>query len=507
LIAELSDKPTTTTAAMARTARTTTIRKMYFFMANSLYIHSTPPASLNSLRSPVSVPAAHARPCFSCVTLFLRRGLFSKAMNTYAYEAVNAAGLRSTGLIEVESQGEAVRRIKEMGLFPMRVAERHRNRIKRAIAGNRSPSSAKGLQIVLFESRVKPAALAVLTRQIATLVDAGLPLLRGLRILQQQETRPRLKRILGEVGVAIESGRLFSESLGAHPKVFNKLYVNMVRAGEAGGTLETSLRRLAEFMEKAQKIRGKVQSAMFYPLAVMLVASGVMALMMVFVIPRFKEVFTGLTGNAALPAFTTFILNLSDLVRHHAPVAAISLAALISVFLLSLRARPGRRVFDQLKLKVPLLGPVFRKSAISRFARTLGTLLGSGVPVLQALNIVRETAGNTVFSSLISRIHDSVKEGGNLTEPMRASTVFPPMVSGMVDVGEQTGALPDMLLKIADGCDDEVDNAVSALTSLLEPIMIVFLAVVVGSIVIAMFLPILAIINGDGIGGTPDENP
>lgn len=426
-------------------------------------------------------------------------------MNTYAYEAVNAAGLSSTGLIEVASQSEAVRRIKEMGLFPTRVAERRPNRIKQALAKRPNATPAKRFPLQLFEPRVKSAALSVLTRQMATLVDAGLPLLRGLKILQQQESHPALKRILGEVSATIESGSQFSEALAQHPKVFHKLYVNMVRAGEAGGALEISLVRLAEFMEKAQKIKGKVQSALFYPVAVMFVAAGVMTLMLLFVIPKFKEVFAGLTGNAGLPAFTTLVLNLSDLARHHAVAMALILGAILATFLLSLRTKLGRLAFDQFKLKMPLLGPVFRKSAISRFSRTLGTLLGSGVPVLQALHIVHETTGNVVVSKVVSALHDGVKEGENMTGTLRAAPVFPPMVVGMVDIGEQTGALPDMLLKIADGCDDEVDNAVGALTSLLEPIMIVFLAVVVGSIVIAMFLPILALINGDSFGG-PNPN-
>jgi type IV pilus assembly protein PilC len=422
-------------------------------------------------------------------------------MNTYAYEAVNAAGINSSGVIEVASQSEAVRRIKEMGLFPIRVAERRTHRIKQALTAARTGVPGKKFQITLFEKRVKPAAVAVLTRQIATLADAGLPLLRGLRILQQQETHPTLKRVLGEIGATIESGSLFSEALAQHPKIFNRLFVNMVRAGEAGGALEIVLRRLAEFTEKAEKIKGKIKSAMFYPVAVLFVACGVIALMLLFVIPRFKDVFAGLTNGAPLPEFTTFVLNLSDLVRHHAPVVAIVLTSLVGLLLLAGRTNLGRFAFDQFKLKMPLLGPVIRKAAISRFARTLGTLLSSGVPILQALQLVRDTSGNVVVGRLVSEIHDNVKEGETITTPLRAATVFPPMVVGMVDIGEQTGALPDMLLKIADGCDDEVDNAVTAMTSLLEPIMIVFLAVVVGSIVIAMFLPIITLIGSDGLTG------
>jgi type IV pilus assembly protein PilC len=358
----------------------------------------------------------------------------------------------------------------------------------------------KRFQLTLFEKRVKPAAIAVLTRQIATLVDAGLPLLRGLKILQQQETHPTIKRILGALSETIEGGSTFSEALAQHPKVFNRLYVNMVRAGEAGGALEIALRRLAEFMEKALKIKNKIKSAMFYPVAVLFVAIAVIVLMTVYVIPKFKEVFAGLTNGAPLPAFTELVLSISDAVRHNGLMVLIVLATLVSMFLVGVRTRLGRFAFDQFKLKMPLLGPVIRKSAISRFSRTLGTLLSSGVPVLQSLQLVRETTGNVVVGRLVTRIHDGVKEGENMTVPLRASTVFPPMVVGMVDVGEQTGALPDMLMKIADGCDDEVDNAVSAMTSLLEPILIVFLAVVVGSIVIAMFLPIIVMMTGPGIG-------
>ena len=425
-------------------------------------------------------------------------------MNTYAYEAVDAAGASSAGMLEVASQNEAVRRIKEMGLFPIRVAQRQQSRFQRVVAKSRSSGRSGSSSIALFGQRVKPAALTVLTRQIATLVDAGLPLLRGLRILEQQEANRTLKRILGEVGEGIEAGSQFSEAIAAHPKVFNRLYVNMVRAGELGGALEVSLRRLAEFMEKAQKIKGKVKSAMFYPAAVMSVATAIMGLMLVFVIPRFKEVFSGLTGGAPLPAFTTLVLNISDFTRHHFVLALLTLTALGIALTLGLRTKVGRLAFDQFKLKMPVFGPVFRKSAISRFARTLGTLLNSGVPVLQALTIVRETAGNFVVGNLISRVHDGVKEGDTITAPLRSSSIFPPMIIGMVDIGEQTGALPDMLMKIAEGCDEEVDNAVCAMMSLLEPIMIVFLAVVVGSIVIAMFLPIIGIITGPGIGGTGD---
>ena len=388
-------------------------------------------------------------------------------MNSYAYEAVNASGASSAGVIEVDNQNEAVRRIKEMGLFPLRVAERQQSRFKRARAATPARSGSHSRSIELFEPRVKSAAIAVLTRQMATLVEAGLPVLRGLKILEQQEGNRRLKRVLAEVGTMIEGGSQLSEALAQHPKIFNRLYVNMVRAGEVGGALEITLRRLAEFMEKAQKIKGKVKSAMFYPAAVMSVAGAILGVMLVFVIPRFKEVFAGLTNGAPLPVFTTLVLNLSDFAKNHFVLAALALVAVGISFALTLRTKFGRLAFDQFKLKMPILGPVFRKASISRFARTLGTLLSSGVPVLQALTIVRETAGNVVVGNLVATVHDSVKEGENITAPLRASNIFPPMIVGMVDIGEQTGALPDMLMKIADGCDEEVDNAVGAMTSVL----------------------------------------
>lgn len=423
-------------------------------------------------------------------------------MNSYAYEAVDAAGISARGVIEVASQSEAVRRIKDMGLFPIRIAERHQARLKRA-----ATQSATGARpgFTLFAPRVKPAAIAVLTRQIATLVEAGLPLLRGLRILEEQEHHPTLKRILSQIGTTIEGGSLLSEALAQHPKVFNRLYLNMVRAGELSGALDVSLRRLAEFMEKAQKIKGKVKSAMFYPAAVLFVAAAILGVMLVFVIPRFKAVFEGLTGSAKMPVFTTFVMNLSDAVRHHCLAVLLVLTALGIALTLVVRTKFGRLAFDHLKLRLPILGKLFRKVSISRFARTLGTLLTSGVPVLQALTIVRETAGNVAVGKVIGKVHDHVKEGENMTSTLRTSGIFPPMVVGMMDIGEQTGALPDMLMKIADGYDDEVDNAVSAITSLIEPIMIVFLAVIVGSIVFAMFMPILDILNGPGIGGGGSE--
>jgi type IV pilus assembly protein PilC len=419
-------------------------------------------------------------------------------MSNYLYEAVDASGLRSQGALDVIDQSEALKRIREMGLFPTTV--------RQATPASQRPQSLvnrKSLQIPrwMTEGRIKPAALAVFTRQLATLVDVGMPLLRGLRLLQEQEENRTLKQAITELAKTIEGGGTLSEAMAAHPKVFSRLYVNMVKAGETGGIVELVLRRQAEFMEKALKIKGKVKAAMFYPMAVMVVAAGILTLLLVFIIPRFQTVFEGLLNGRQMPAFTLAVLKISDVFKSHFLMVGMVLLVLFAAFQYCIRTGPGRRWFDKFKLVAPVLGKVTRKVALSRFARTFGTLLGSGVPVLQALTIVKETAGNVIVSDMISKIHDSVKEGGTLAEPLKASRIFPAMIGGMVDVGEQTGALPDMLLKIADTCDEEVDNAVTAMTSLLEPVMIIFLAVVVGSIVIAMFLPLIVIINDPGFGG------
>ncbi len=421
-------------------------------------------------------------------------------MSNYSYEALDAGGLISRGTLDVTDQREALDRLRQMGLFPTRVRPESpaqpRSR-PRAVAVR----TTSLFPIRLPEGRIKTAALAVFTRQLATLVDVGMPLLRGLRLLQEQETNRTLKRVLSDVATTVESGGTLSEALAAHPRVFSRLYVNMVKAGETGGIVELVLRRQAEFMEKALKIKGKIKAAMFYPVAVLVVASGILTLLLVFIIPRFQTVFEGLLGGKPMPAFTVAVLKISDVFKSHFLAVGILLAALAVAFKLFICTRPGRRWFDGLKLVLPALGRVFKKVALSGFSRTLGTLLGSGVPVLQALAISKETAGNAVVGGMISKIHDNVKEGGTLAEPLKASRIFPAMIGGMVDVGEQTGALPDMLLKIADTCDEEVDNAVTAMTSLLEPVMIVFLAVVVGSIVIAMFLPLIVIIQDPGLGG------
>jgi type IV pilus assembly protein PilC len=435
-------------------------------------------------------------------------------MPKYNYVAMDSRGKETKGTLEVTSQNEAISRVKEMGLFPTKIVEIDKSKEKtdkkaKPAAKTGKPKGKKGsisinIKIPGLGGKVKSKVLTTFTRQLATLVDAGLPLLRGLRVLEKQERHPTLKKIIAELALSIEGGSTFSEGLAQHPKVFNRLFVNMVKAGELGGVLEVVLARLSEFMEKAQKIKGKVKAAMFYPVAVLVVATVILGILTVIVIPKFKEVFAGLGEGRPLPGFTLFVLGISDMIRTHFIVTGIGIIVVIILFMLFIKTKFGRRVFDKFKLKCPVVGPVVTKIAISRFSRTLGTLVSSGVPILQALTIVKDTAGNVILSNAVSAVHDSVKEGETITAPLEASGVFPPMVVSMVDVGEQTGALPEMLLKIADNFDEEVDNAVAAMTSLLEPIMIVFLAVIVGSIVIAMFLPLIDLMINLGGGGGSD---
>jgi type IV pilus assembly protein PilC len=426
-------------------------------------------------------------------------------MPTYHFVAMDRRGVEERGSIDAADQANAISRIKEMNLFPTRVREEKPGAPRRKLFGGgglrNKPAGKLGLQMTVaipgFKNRVSTKAIGLFTAELATLLQAGLPLLRGLRVLQKQEQSANLRRIIGEVCRSIEGGDSLSEALAAHPKVFNRLLMNMVKAGELGGVLDVTLTRVSEFMEKAQKIRGKVKAAMFYPAAVIIVAVCIMILMLVLVVPKFKEIFDGLANGKPLPAFTQFVLSVSDIVKTH----FLGAIAVVFGFVVALRifiSTPfGRRIFDRLKLAAPVLGPVVKRVAISRFTRTLGTLVSSGVPILQALAIVKETAGNVIVGNAIDAVHNSVKEGETITAPLEAANLFPPLVISMVDVGEQTGALPEMLMKIADKYDDEVDNAVAALTSLLEPILIVFLGVIVGSIVIAMYLPIIKIATGD----------
>ncbi len=406
-------------------------------------------------------------------------------------------------MVEAASTNAAIAQLRQAGYFPTSVIEeaisgpdgKEARRRAVTMAGTTKPRPKKG--IVLFQRRkVKSKILMIFTRQLATLVDSGLPLLRSLNVLAKQERDKLLKNTINKLADSVQSGSTFSDALALHPRIFNDLYVNMVKAGEAGGVLELVLNRLSEFQEKAAKIKNKVMAAMVYPGIVMTMAVGIMSFLLVFIVPRFEAIFHDILGDKPLPPVTRFVLAVSDLMKHRGLILVGAVVAMVALYKMIGRTRGGRLVIDNFKLRMPLFGNLNRKTAISRFARTLGTLVTSGVPILQALNITRETAGNAAIARAISQVHDSVKEGESIVQPLEASRVFPPMVVSMVDVGEETGKLPEMLLKIADVYDDEVDNAVAGLTSALEPIMIVFLAVVVGTIVLALFTPLISIITG-----------
>lgn len=420
-------------------------------------------------------------------------------MPRYTYVALDARGQETSGVVEADSQNAAVGQLRQSGFFPKSIAEEGKGPKVKTKAPAKAAAARKDIKInipFLQKTTIKPKTLMIFTRQLATLIDAGLPLLRGLTVLAKQEPDVVLKGVIINLADSVQGGGTFSESLGGHPKIFNKLYVNMVKAGELGGVLELVLLRLAEFQEKAQKIKNKVVAAMFYPIIVLVIAIVILAFLLVFIVPKFEAIFADMLGGKPLPGLTQFVIGTSNLFKNNALALVGGVIGFVILYKIVSKTKQGIIVIDNIKLKAPLFGDLTRKSSISRFSRTLGTLVTSGVPILQALNITRETAGNSVIAGAITKVHDSVKEGESIVNPLEASGVFPPMVISMIDVGEETGQLPEMLLKVAEVYDDEVDNAVSGLTSLMEPIMIVFLAVVVGTIVIALFLPLISIITG-----------
>lgn len=432
-------------------------------------------------------------------------------MPKFDYVALDARGQESVGVIEAPSSNEAVGQLRQAGYFPTSVVEEgkgkapaaKKQRALKATAAKAPATTRKGGAVLFQKKTVKAKTLMIFTRQLATLIDAGLPLLRGLTVLAKQEKDLVLQSTISSLSDSVQGGSTFSESLAQHPRIFNKLYINMVKAGELGGVLELVLNRLAEFQEKAQRIKNKVVSAMFYPVIVLFIAVAIMGFLLVFIVPKFEQIFQDMLGGKALPALTQFVIGVSNLVKGNILWLIIGTVLFVVAYKMFSKTPGGRVAIDRTMLKMPLFGDLTRKSSISRFSRTLGTLVTSGVPILQALNITRDTAGNSVIAEAIDKVHDAVKEGESIVQPLEASGVFPPMVISMIDVGEETGQLPEMLLKIADVYDDEVDNAVAGLTSLLEPIMIVFLAIVVGTIVIALFLPLITIISGmqGGAGG------
>ncbi len=422
-------------------------------------------------------------------------------MPLYQYAAMDATGRERKGQKEAANEEAVTAFLKEQGMFPTSIKQVRKLEQKKAVkqpkkAGDKKKSAMNiNINISLGPAVIKTKQLTIFTRQLAILLNAGLPLIRSLRTLEKQSKDPIIKKILGEVANGVEAGSTFSESLAQHPKSFDKLYLNMVRAGEAAGKLELILDRLASFMEKAARMAGKVKSAMVYPTIVLCIAGAITAGLMIFIVPKFEKIFSELLEGAPLPGLTQLVMSISRFMQEQILVMIGGIVVFVILFKVFARTKFGKYWLDYVKYNMPLFGPIVSKSSISKFSRTLGTLMGSGVPVLNALSIVKETAGNEIVCDGIQKVHDAVKEGETIAGPLNTTKIFPDMVISMIEVGEETGKLPEMLDKIADTYDEEVDNAVGALTSMIEPLMIVFLAVVVGGIVMALFMPLISIIE------------
>ena len=421
-------------------------------------------------------------------------------MPNFQYEAVNAAGKAQKGVIEANSAEDAQTQLKAQGYFPTSVAEKKGRSGKREKAAKPAKKKGRGFSISIGGINLKK--MTTFTRQLSTLQDAGLPLLRSLQILESQQKPGRFKNIIGDVCEDVESGSALSDAMAKHPKAFDRLYSKMVAAGEVGGVLDVILQRLADFMEKSQRLRRRIKGAMIYPVVVISIAVLIVTGIMYYVIPKFQEIFNDF--DVELPALTLWLVDTSKWVAGNSsedqsvPGAIWILISPFLVFLLYKLIRvtgPGKAITDIIFARLPVLGPLLRKTAVARFTRTLGTLISAGVPILEAITITKETSGNYIYEKALTKVHDSIREGETFAAPLQESKVCDPIVVNMIDVGEETGDLDIMLMKIADNYDEEVDVAVASLLSLLEPFMVVILGGIVGTIVLALFLPLVKMIE------------
>jgi type IV pilus assembly protein PilC len=411
-------------------------------------------------------------------------------MPTFKFEALDTSGQEVKDSVEATNEDEASQKIKAMGYFVTKLTAGAAAKAGKKKKGKKTGKSRKTFTI----GGVSQKMLCTFTRQFSTLQDAGLPVLRSLRILEKQMKPSVLKNALIDVVEDVESGSTLSEALGKHPKAFDRLYVNMVKAGEAGGALEVILQRLAEFKEKAQTLKRKIVGAMVYPAVVIMVAVSILTFIMVMIIPKFKKIFDEF--GLALPQATKILIDVSDWTAAYwyvIPLFPLSVYLLLKLIRLS---RAGNYILDRITLWIPIIGGLVEKTIVARTMRTLGTLVSSGVPILEALAIVKETANNAVFERMFQRVLESIREGDTIADPLREARLVDDMVVNMVEVGEETGDLDTMLYKVADFYDEEVDNTVKALISLLEPMMIVFLGGVIGGIVISLFLPLIKLLEG-----------
>lgn len=416
-------------------------------------------------------------------------------MAVFKYEALNSSGQEVRDEVEAPTKEEAVSKVRGLGYFPTKVTEKvDKKRQVAKKAGGAKSRKAAGTGF----GWVATKQLCTFTRQLSTLQDAGLPILRSMRILEQQQKSGMLKSVLRQITEDVEGGATLSEAMARHPKAFDRLYCNMVAAGEAGGVLDVILQRLADFLEKAQKLKRKIVGAMIYPCVVIFIAGAIVTFIMIGVVPKFRVIFEDF--GTKLPGITEFLISTSRWFAEGVPPgwAVIVFAPVIAFMVIKLirMAEIGRFILDAVTLQIPVLGALVGKSTIARFTRTLGTLISAGVPILEALSITRATSGNEIYARMLQKVHDGIREGDSFANPLRASRTVDPIVVNMVDVGEETGELDKMLMKVADNYDDEVDTLVASLVSLLEPIMVVSLGLIVGFIVVALFLPLVALIQG-----------
>jgi type IV pilus assembly protein PilC len=433
-------------------------------------------------------------------------------MPTFVYEAMNASGKPQKGTLDAPSSEEVIKKLRGDGLFPTSVKEQKApakaDKAKAdAGADGKSKKKKKGLKFGM-PGGVGAKTITLFTRQMSTLQDAGLPLLRSLQILEQQQKPGKMKTILGVVCEDVEGGNTLSESFAKHPKAFDRLYCKMVAAGEVGGVLDVILQRLADFMEKGERLKRRIKGALIYPACVISIAIAIVTGIMYFVIPKFQEIFKDF--GVKLPAPTVFLIDSSKWIAGSASkdqavpgVVWVMVApfAIFFTFKLIRKTPIGRAAFDTVILKLPGIGNLTRKTVVARFTRTLGTLVSAGVPILEAVLITRDTCGNYVFEKALNRVHDSIREGEAFAVPLRESKVVDSLVVNMIDVGEETGDMDVMLTKIADNYDEEVDVAVGSLLSLLEPFMVIILGGIIGGIVLALFLPLVSMIESVSGGG------
>jgi len=415
-------------------------------------------------------------------------------MATFAYEAMNQAGQEVKDEIEAISTEDALAKIRNLGYFPTRIREKGGAKAKSGAPGAKKKGGGRRTTL----RKIKGKMITQVTRQMSTLQDAGLPILRSLAILEEQQKPGGMKTVLRSMKEDIEGGATLSEACSKHPKAFTRLYVNMVAAGETGGVLDVILQRLAEFMEKADKLKRKIIGAMIYPAVVVSFALAIVTGIMIIVIPKFKEIF--LDFDVTLPAVTMILMGTSDWFVSGKPVPGWAViifgpVATVALFKLVRSSQGGRFVLDFVGMKIPIVGGMLQKSSVARFTRTLGTLINAGVPILEAINITRDTAGNEVYARAMTKVHDAIRGGESFATPLRAARVCDGLVVNMIDVGEETGELDKMLMKIADNYEEELDVAVASLVSLLEPVMVVLLGGIVGFIVIALFMPLVQLIS------------